>query len=224
MFLSRCELNVNKRGARELLGSPQRMHAAVLSCFPRSMADANGRVLWRVDSQDQVTYLYLVSEMKPDLTVIQEQAGWPETPTAATRDYSPLVDHLEKGQVFHFRLAANPVKQEFVKGGRGKLIGHKTPEHQIRWLMERSSKLGFKVLSQSFPDGSGAPSVDVVRNEQRAFAKHSDGGRKVSLRVVTFEGVLVVGDPALMRKSLVEGIGRAKAYGCGLMTLSPMRG
>ncbi|MDI9588954.1 MAG: type I-E CRISPR-associated protein Cas6/Cse3/CasE [Acidobacteriota bacterium] len=223
MYLSRCELNVNKRGARELLGNPQRMHAAVMSCFPRSMADVNGRVLWRVDNQGEITYLYLVSEMKPDLAVIQEQAGWPETPTAVTKDYSPLVDHLEKGQVFHFRLTANPVKQEFVKGGRGKRVGHKTPEHQISWLVDRSGTAGFKILQQTLPNGSDVPGVDVVRSEQRTFPKRADDGRKVSLRVVTFEGVLEVEDPALMRKTLIEGIGRAKAYGCGLMTLSPIR-
>ncbi|KGF01657.1 type I-E CRISPR-associated protein Cas6/Cse3/CasE [Actinomyces sp. S4-C9] len=223
MYLSRCELNPNKRGARELLGSPQRMHAAVLSCFPRSMADANGRVLWRVDYDDRATYLYVVSEMKPDLAVIQEQAGWPETPTAVSRDYSPLVENLAKRQQFHFRLTANPVKQEFVRGGRGKLVGHKTPEHQIRWLLERASQHGFKVVSQALPDGSEAPAVDVTRSQQLSFSKGADRGRRVSLRVVTYEGVLEVVDPDLLRIALVGGIGRAKAYGCGLMTLSPAR-
>ena len=110
-----------------------------------------------------------------------------------------------------------------MRGGRGKRVGHKTPEHQIRWLLERASQHGFKVVPQALPDGSEAPAVDVTRSQQVSFLKGADSRRRVSLRVVTYEGVLEVVDPDLLRMTLVEGIGRAKAYGCGLMTLSPVR-
>ena len=36
---------------------------------------------------------------------------------------------------------------------------------------------------------------------------------------VTFEGMLKVTDAELFRKTLREGIGKEKAYGCGLMTV-----
>ncbi|WP_258184643.1 MULTISPECIES: type I-E CRISPR-associated protein Cas6/Cse3/CasE [unclassified Bifidobacterium] len=44
----------------------------------------------------------------------------------------------------------------------------------------------------------------------------------MTLASATFDGVLVVDDPDLLRHALVEGIGRAKGYGFGLMTLVPL--
>ena len=42
----------------------------------------------------------------------------------------------------------------------------------------------------------------------------------MTLGVATFEGVLEVTDPDALRRALTHGIGRGKAYGCGLMTLA----
>lgn len=41
---------------------------------------------------------------------------------------------------------------------------------------------------------------------------------------MTFEGVLTITEAELFRKALIDGIGRAKAYGCGLMTLARIGG
>jgi CRISPR system Cascade subunit CasE len=38
---------------------------------------------------------------------------------------------------------------------------------------------------------------------------------------VTFDGRLEVTDPDALRRTLTQGI-RAKAYGCGLITLAPL--
>ncbi len=44
---------------------------------------------------------------------------------------------------------------------------------------------------------------------------------QVKLTRVTFDGRLRVLDPAAFRRTLTSGLGKAKAYGCGLMTLAP---
>ncbi|GAB7100777.1 hypothetical protein JCM3263A_22520 [Thermobifida fusca] len=54
------------------------------------------------------------------------------------------------------------------------------------------------------------------------FSKGARKGRPVSLVTVTFDGRLEVTDPDALRRALISGIGRAKAYGCGLMTLAPV--
>jgi CRISPR system Cascade subunit CasE len=38
-----------------------------------------------------------------------------------------------------------------------------------------------------------------------------------------FEGRLLITDPDALRAALVTGIGPAKGYGCGLLTLAPVR-
>ncbi|MFQ6197744.1 type I-E CRISPR-associated protein Cas6/Cse3/CasE [Streptomyces sp. NPDC000405] len=39
----------------------------------------------------------------------------------------------------------------------------------------------------------------------------------------TFDGLLRITDIASFRRTLTQGLGKAKAYGCGLMTLAPLR-
>nr|WP_223186704.1 type I-E CRISPR-associated protein Cas6/Cse3/CasE [Streptomyces sp. CBMA29] len=46
--------------------------------------------------------------------------------------------------------------------------------------------------------------------------------RTVSLTSVTYDGRLTVTDPEALRRTLTQGLGKAKAYGCGLMTLAPV--
>ena len=38
---------------------------------------------------------------------------------------------------------------------------------------------------------------------------------------MTFDGSLTVTDPEKLRHALSNGIGRAKGYGCGMLTLAP---
>ena len=67
--------------------------------------------------------------------------------------------------------------------------------------------------------GGGEPGRPPAPSPRR-----SDGAeRSVTFRQATFDGVLRVDDPTLLRDSLVSGIGRAKGYGCGLLTLAPPR-
>jgi len=42
----------------------------------------------------------------------------------------------------------------------------------------------------------------------------------VTLVTVTYDGLLEVTDPDALRRTLTRGLGRAKAYGCGLLTLA----
>ncbi len=55
------------------------------------------------------------------------------------------------------------------------------------------------------------------------FGKTSDNKRlQVTLSTAQFDGVLTVVDADRLREALTAGIGRGKAYGCGLMTLARM--
>ena len=46
---------------------------------------------------------------------------------------------------------------------------------------------------------------------------------RVTINRTVYEGVARVTDPDALRRALVAGIGRSKAYGCGLMTLARVR-
>lgn len=218
--LSRLYLNPQRRGARKLLASPQAMHAAVRAAFPPDIDESHARVMWRVESQSQVHTLYLQGPEAPDLASLVEQAGWATRP-GDTADMSPLLDSLRLGQEWAFRLVANPVQNvSRGPGVRGKIVPHVTTRQQVEWLMRRADAHGFEIV----PHPSGTPSVVVTRREDLAFSKHDsnhEGARRlVTLRTARFDGILRVTDVDHIRVALAQGIGRGKAYGCGLLSLA----
>ncbi len=218
MFLTRCPLNPVRRGTRTLLASPQAMHAAVLSSFPPDLAVPDGRVLWRIDRAGRhELLLYVVSPGKPDLTHVVEQAGWPTLSGWDTRDYDPLLQRLDHEQVWAFRVTANPVHQvRDPDGGRGRRLGHVTVAHQRSWLLQRAEDNGFVVIRGAGEDAD----VVVSERETRQFRR---GAGTVTLVTARFDGHLRVTQPDKLRATLTQGLGRAKGYGCGLLTLAQVQ-
>jgi CRISPR system Cascade subunit CasE len=227
MYLTRFRINTARLGARHLLSSPQAMHAAVMSSFavPPAHEDAGPRVLWRVDSGNRAnTHLCIVGPEKPDLTHLVEQAGWPTDGGWDTYDYAPLLSRLTTGDQWAFRLTANPVHTARRKDDEPtKITAHVGPRHQMNWLLGRQKNAGFHVLPNPTASASGSEldkhQLIVHNRRQLAFSKHGKG-KPVTLVTVTFDGILEVTDPDALRRTLTEGLGRAKAYGCGLMTLA----
>ena len=210
MYLTRISLNVKRRATMRAIATPQVLHGAIEKGF----AGERRRNLWRIDWLDEKCYLLVWSEVQPDFTHIAEQFGFPEMePLWETKDYDQLLERLSVGQIWQFRLRANPVHAVKEKGaqGRGKLLAHVTPEQQKNWLLMRAEKLGFSINTNAF---------DVVHSEWKNFRKSQEEKREVSFRTVSFEGILTITDIDLFRGSLVDGIGRGKAYGLGMLTIT----
>lgn len=170
----------------------------------------------------------------------------PLSPGWETRPYTPFLDRLAAGESWSFRLTANPVHSIRRKEGEPtKITAHLTHRHQMDWLLkeERQERGGFRVLEKSddrrlLPDGvthqrrpHTGDRYELTVGDMRhlAFDKSRDaddgprGRRKpVTLVTVTFEGRLEITDPDALRRTLTHGIGRARAYGCGLLTLAPL--
>lgn len=227
MFLSRLQLNPSRRAGRSLFESPHVLHAAVMASFPDASATAEGRVLWRLDLAANLGNVFIVSPRRPDLTALAEQGGWPSLPeTQLVRSYSPLLKSIETGQRYAFRLTANPT-HTFRDGGsgRGKVYGHVTAAQQEAWLLDRQERGGFAITELQPGSGEGgraaAPVHDLVLSDRRTVS-FSRRETRVTLRLATYEGTLAVTDRDLFVRALTQGIGRAKGYGCGLMTIAPV--
>ncbi len=197
------------------LSSPHIIHAAVESSFPPEETAVKSRNLWRIDRLGPDTFLLVLGKRKPDFTHVVEQFGWPEAEQKwKTKNYTPLMDQIKTGQKWRFRLRANPVHSvrdapEVKEGsaGRGKVYAHVTVRQQEEWLFERAGKNGFAVAEGSFR---------VVHREFRRFRRQRNF---ITLGIATFEGILEVTDVSLFLCALVRGIGRGKAFGCGLLTI-----
>ena len=247
MFLTKIDLDPARRLARKYLGSPQVMHAVVLKATGGDDGDGPGRVLWRADRGPTMTTLYLLSPSEPDCTQLVAEAGAAGT-RSLTLDYSPFLATLDAGQVWAFRLTANP-SYAAPRGPevRGKRYGHVTVEQQRQWLIERTPRYGFELVpvpgtkaaeADDAASGTAATtsadvsavaasaSVVVVRRERPVFGRRNpdrDRRDRVTINRTVYEGMARVTDPDALRRALVAGIGRSKAYGCGLMTLARVR-
>jgi CRISPR system Cascade subunit CasE len=252
VYLTSFRVNTARLGARRLLSSPQNLHAAVMSSFAEAPSHADGgpRVLWRIDHNAKAeTLLYIVSPARPDLTHLVEQAGWPTTPTAGwqTFGYGRFLSELAAGDTWGFRLTANPVHSiRREKGEPTKRTAHLTIRHQTEWLIRRQERAGFRVVEKP-PERRFSRDGAVAENDEKAesdkvkgpeeyelivhnrrglsFGKTEQSTQRrnhVTLTAVTYDGRLRVTDPDALRRTLTTGLGKAKAYGCGLMTLAPV--
>lgn len=226
MYLTRFRVNTQRVTARRLLSSPQMLHAAVLASFaepPPQPADGP-RVLWRLDrNSDTETHLYIVSPDQPDLTHLVEQAGWPTTGRWKALEYAPFLSRLRAGDQWAFRLTANPVHSiRRTSEEPTKVTAHITARHQMQWLLDRQEKAGFTIVEKPSEHRRMDDDVHelIVHNRRQLTFKKKGNAQPVSLATATFDGKLQVTDPDALRRTLTYGLGRAKAYGCGLMTLA----
>jgi len=196
MFISQIKLNADLKSAKRALSSPQIMHAIIERCF-----DSSEQKLWRLDGEK----LLIVSTKPPSEP---EAALQLSTDLPMTKDYGPYLASIKKGKVYRFRLTANPVHSvPLGPGKRGKVMAHVTIEQQMEWLREKSKKLGFTPHEFTITASS--------------FLKFHKKGHEVTIKLATYDGLLTVTDNNLLIKAMTEGIGRAKAYGAGLLTLMP---
>ena len=236
-YLSRVWLNPHRTQAQRFLRDPQTAHATILTGISRQ--PVTERVLWRLEPDPTTTHrlgLLILTESRPSWQTLVEQAGWPDSddPQALTRPYEPLLDQIMLGRHFAFRLKANPVsstkhpeapsvqQKEHLAGQRprGVRVPHRTAAHQLAWLTDRLPRWGFALL----PGEAGLPQVRLIARDRLSFRKRridDQPGAAVVLQSATFEGIVEVTDVAAARHSLLSGVGAAKAYGLGLITLAP---
>lgn len=208
MYLSRIILDDRRRDTMRALAYPAVFHGAVSKTFA-----GGDHPLWRIDYLHGQCLMLLLSREMPDLALLQEQFGRSDT-TPATRKYDSFLSDIASGQCWQFRIKANPVRQKAQRErGRGRIYAHVTTEQQKEWLMSRAEANGFALSSDAF---------DVIDTRWYRFGRqdtHRGGKNAVTMRTATFEGVLTVTDAEHFRQALTQGIGREKAYGCGLLTI-----
>lgn len=201
MYLSRIMLNPGLRETMKALVSPSILHGAIESSF----TGERSRRLWRIDDLNGKKYILLLSEELPDLEHFSEQFGY--AGAHETKNYRPLLERIQNGEKWRFRLTANPT----VSKQDGKIMAHITPEYQKKWLSDRAEKHGFSLTAGEF---------QTVRSEWYDFyKKNGERSARVRLLSVTFEGMLTVSDPEKFKEALCRGIGREKAYGQGMLTV-----
>lgn len=245
MFISQALINPQRRASKMAAANINKLHGQVLNAFPPKDGERPLTPLWRLDTSKHSHSLLIVSDKRPDLSVLVEEYGW-DTEPAVSKPYDDVVSSVSEGDVYRFRLTANPVHRiaapaktgekrrmarrdaqgrierdvdgkvvrELVDIAQGSTrsirVAHNVPRFQVAWLQDRGERAGFTLRGDTIT----SPLVT------RKFVKDSGSGPTVTVASVTFDGVLEVTDAAKFADVLVTGVGRAKSYGCGLLTIA----
>jgi CRISPR system Cascade subunit CasE len=183
--------------------------------------------LFRREVQSGLPRYYMVSQREPQA----EDHAW----RVLSRPYKP---QLQAGMRLTFSLRANPVvaghneqgkhvRHDVVMQTKTKLLRERGLRHWndwqgddkpplqalifsacTAWLTAQAGRNGFEVVADSL-------SVD-------AYTQHRGKKAEIQFSTVDFGGELIVSDAAHLTAALCSGIGRAKAFGCGLLLVRPV--
>lgn len=230
MYLSELMFDPWRRDAGRLLADSYALHQRLLLAFPEATEGGCGRVLFRVELEKGQPRLLVQSEREPEWNVLGDLM----TRCRGPKEWQPS---FVAGQVLRFRLRANmTVKQD---GRRRVLHGESeedTRHKQLAWLTRKGEQHGFVLVP--VPGGTdwfdpfgkeepAVPSYDVrlVPLPVREGIKPGVGGAPMTLAHtgVECDGVLRVTDAALFAAAIAGGIGPAKAFGFGMLSVAAVR-
>jgi CRISPR system Cascade subunit CasE len=200
LYLSKLSLNHRSRQVQSELRDPYEMHRTLSRAFGDDRAQyAEARCLFRVEeAPDNRSVPVLVqSSMEPDWSYLDAVPGYICEPPLT----KPLAPQFATGQRLAFRLRANPtVKRD------GKRLGLYKDEECLNWLTRKAGESGFSIVRVA------------ATPAEKLMCRHDKG--LATLSSVRFDGLLTVIDPERLAQTLRAGIGAAKGFGFGLLSLA----
>lgn len=217
MYLSKLLLNPRDEQAGIDLAAPYDLHRTLGRAFPEAETEryrSECGVLFRIeDARPHGVPVLVQSTAEPDWTQL------PQGYELRVEGPKRVALSLRAGQTLRFRFAGNPTvrkKPPDAKHGRRVPLVHAAPNEKgfptyFDWLERQAARCGFEVLS-----AQDAP----FRLAPRRRSKDNYAKRELPLFGVRFDGVLRVDDPDKLAAAVQKGIGPAKAFGFGLLSLA----
>lgn len=191
-----------KRGLRDSYA----WHQKIWEAFPERDGEARD-FLTRLDDTDSRFRLLVLSESLP------VRPDWCPSDCWRTKEMGD--DFLDHG-TFQFSLLANATLKKVVRNAdgtrqkNGKRIPVVGDDELTAWLQRKAEAHGFSL---------GTSDLKISSMPRHYFIKKGKSGLHQG---TNFQGILKVTDPALFREALLKGIGTAKAFGFGMLCLSPI--
>ncbi|MEU9064577.1 type I-E CRISPR-associated protein Cas6/Cse3/CasE [Streptomyces sp. NPDC048430] len=210
--LTRIVLNPHNAAVRADLADVDSLHKTLMRLAPDHNGPtprATAGLLFRTETGPDPTLLVQTAHT-PDLTALPTSYG-----TARTVDLTSLLNSLTPGRAVHYRITAaptvarsagNPTRHPVTGKRRGK-ITHLTGDDAITWWQRRAAAVGLEPVTVS-----GLP---------RPFPRTRITRSAPYFTLTQFDGVAHITDTGLLTHALNNGIGRAKSYGAGLLSLAP---
>jgi CRISPR system Cascade subunit CasE len=228
------EEHLLRQAAHELAQSSYTEHQWLWKFFPSS-ADQKRDFIFRRHEQEQMPRFYVVSQRPPK--------AFSEAWQVQSRAYDP---QLQEGQRLSFHLRANPVitrkndagksqrhdvvmqakKQLLTEHGLSMdakwadwkdesnkpLLYELVQKHCAEWLDGVAKRNGFEIALTDEEEPQRKLQVDAYEQSKAGKRDHN-----IRFSAVGFSGELLVTNPELFHLALFNGVGHAKAFGCGLL-------
>ncbi len=154
------------------------------------------RYLYRVETVRGAPALLVQTLLYPDLTGVPEGA----LRLVGVKRLDP--SFLREGGTYRFLVQANLIQQK--KGRATRFLSLDEAVQRAKWAIR------------------GAEVAAVQAHRLRPLKVHRPGGKPFSIDVVELRGVLTVRDREAFFDVLSRGVGRARGYGLGLLSLAPL--
>lgn len=208
---------------------PYEQHQWLWQFLPKDAGAKRDFLFRRRDGENNAPGFYLLSAREP----VSISSAWQV-------QAKPFYPQLIQGQQFAFDLRVNPVVTHSVDGksrrddvvmhrkkqllaGRGlkrwsdwdnadtekPLLYELVQESCAHWLERRSETCGFRLIESN----------DEKKLRVDGYIQRRADKKDIRFSTVDFSGVLQVINPELFEQALFNGIGKAKAFGCGLILL-----
>lgn len=217
-FLYKLMLNLDDRAVRRDLANPYDMHRSMARAYVDQGQNLVLPHLWRLEASDTGTIPYLLVQSI-------DEGRWSALPSGYVLSLQERIwdpeQVLTQGRQVVFRVRANPTvnrvpdgtatdgsTQQTARACR-KRLGLQREAEQLQWLQRQAERLGL-----------GAVEACISQSERLSFRRRDT---RVTLASAQFDGRAVIADPAALVAGLRSGIGRAKSFGHGLVSLAPMR-
>lgn len=201
-------LHLDRKAVKALkITDPYSLHRVVYSLFPdvRSEREKQSHIQSGIVYADQGgdfrgRKILMVSDRMPASRVDGEYGEVISKTLAPT-----FLNHVR----YRFKVQVNPVRKDKQSGKRVAIKGR---EATSRWFTERAPRSwGFEVD----PHHLQVDAIEVLQFNEK-------NGRQVTLGKAHLQGVLTVTDAEQFLNSFKNGIGKGRAFGCGLLQIVPM--
>ncbi len=220
-FLSQVPQHELRIRAGRMPDGPNTRHRDVMSLFgelPGNAREGSG-VLFRLEYLPGRPPSYLIRSAVP-----------PTNPTAGSQTVEEREDELPRGTAVAFRIAVNAVQRTkktkngvrpvYVDGALEELVeSGEMSEEEASSATEITPWLSEK-LAPALVD------VRIINHQREVLGRGRQGQNRskerIAVQVDLIDGIALVEDPKALRMLLKRGVGRAKSYGCGLLTVRPL--
>lgn len=218
-WLTRIAPDPRSRDARREATDAVALHQRLMALFPQAPADTQARahfgVLHRTEDTLTGHRILLQSSHQPDLTRLPDTYG-----TALTRPLAPLLNALQGGLTIRYRCVASAIRKP---GATTRTLYNLPPVVALKgaaadeWWLRQAETAGLKVLSAQSQPMDTAHGIRDPRGD-------GNTKQRIMHARTRFDGTAVITDTEALRIRITTGIGRGKAYGCGLLSIAPAPG